>query len=167
VLDTEIGASYEHRVGSYAPGRIKHYWTAGADLVLDKVFTSSGLRVWLDGVAGASWYEHVDKPEDTKDAVFVSGRALVAYRLGGVADEAFYVEPYTLLGFLDPDTDVASDIVFQGVLGVNVGFYHRARLSLEANLDRAQGNFPDQPLDGFLGRSPDRIALMLQGGVSF
>jgi hypothetical protein len=164
VAGMEIGAWYEHRVGTPAILMIDRYWTAGADLALDWVFGSGGLRIWADALAGASWFEHADKPADGDDATFVSARALVAYRFGGVEPESPYLEIYGLGGGLDPDADVVDDIALEAVLGVNVGLWRRARLSLQGEWNQAGRNFP---ASYYLGRNPDRIGLLLQAAVAF
>jgi len=164
VAGVEVGAYFEDRVGSPALFQTSHYWTAGADAHYDQVFGNGGLRLWLDGVAGASWYEHTSKAPDNKDAVFVTARAMAAYRFGGVADEAFYVEPYVLGGALDPDATVTQDIMLEGVVGVNVGYWRRARLSLQGEINKAQRNFPE---GYFAGPPPDRVGVILQAGVAF
>ena len=46
-----IGAYYHHRVGTPALFQNAHYWTTGADLVVDRTFASGGLRIWLDCIA--------------------------------------------------------------------------------------------------------------------
>jgi hypothetical protein len=133
------------------------------------VDATGGLRIWIDGLAGASWYELV--PVAGQDATFITARALVAYRFGGVVPEAPYIEPYLFGGVMDPDTDVTSDLAWEATAGVNVGFYGRARVTLQAEVDRIQRNFPP----GFLGLDPDligqispnRLALIAQVGLAY
>ena len=106
--------------------RTYRYWTAGADVYYDHVFDNGGLRLWIDGMAGSSWYEHARKPPDGKDATFVVARALVAYRFGGTTDEAFYVEPFATAGSWSR-TPRAQRHAFcrSGSRGVNVGYWQR------------------------------------------
>jgi hypothetical protein len=164
VGSVEIGASYEHRLGSPGFGQLRRFWTAGADVTVNHVFATSGLRIWADALAGASWYEHPAKPVDTEDATFIAGRVLVAYRFGGVVPEAFYVEPYLFGGVFDPDIDVTSDMAWEATAGVNVGFFGRARATLQAEMDEGQRNFPI----GYLaGVTPDRLALIAQLGLAY
>jgi hypothetical protein len=80
---------------------------------------------------GASWFEHRLKPADSFDAIFVCVRAIAAFRFGGTRREAFYVEPYGVVATLDPDIDVASNIVIEESFGVNAGLWKRARVGLE------------------------------------
>jgi hypothetical protein len=164
VGSVEIGAVYEHRVGSPSASQLRRLWTAGGDITVNHVFATGGLRIWVDGLAGASWYELASKPVDGKDATFVTTRALVAYRFGGVVPETFYVEPYLFGGIFDPDMDITADLAWEATAGVNVGFFGRARVTLQAEMDRAQRNFPP----GYLaGVSPDRLALIAQVGLAY
>jgi hypothetical protein len=118
--------------------------------------------VWIDGFGGASWYEHEDKLTDSDDAIVLGGRFIAAHRFGGREREEFYIEPYGLFGLLDPDLEVKADFVWETAVGVNVGLWQRARVSLQAEVNEADRNFPDSY---FGGREPDRIGLVLQAGV--
>jgi hypothetical protein len=160
----EVGAYYEDRVGSPALFEISHYWTAGADAYYERSIGTGGVRLWAEGISGASWYELQSKAPDNKDAVFVTVRALAAYRFGGATDEAFYIEPYVLGAALDPDATVTEDLMWEGVVGINVGYWRRARLSLQGEINKAQRNFPE---GYYAGPPPDRIGVILQAGVAF
>lgn len=164
ILGMELGAYYENRIGSPALFTTYRYWTAGADLTFDHVFGNGGLRFWIDALAGSSWYELPTKTPDNKDPIFSVARALVAYRFGGIADESFYVEPFALAAALDPDADVTADLLYEGVVGVNVGYWKRARLTLQGEINKGQRNFP---AGYFVGPPPDRIGVILQAGVAF
>jgi hypothetical protein len=160
----QVGAYYDHRVGTPAVLRTAHFWLAGADLVIERPLAGGGLRVWLNGTAGASWFEHPSKPDDGEDATFVSARSILAWRAGGAEPEARYVEPYATLGFLDPDTAVTADLAFEAAVGVNVGLWQRCRASLQGEITRTGRNFPP---GYFLGLDPDHFALLAQLGVTF
>jgi hypothetical protein len=164
ILGIEIGAWYENRIGSPAILQTYRYWTAGADLHYDHVFESTGFRFWLEGIGGSSWYEHASKAFDGKDALFAAARAQVAYRFGGTADDAPFIEPYALASVLDPDSQVTEDFLWETVVGVNVGYWRRARLSLQGEINRGQRNFPT---GFFAGPPPHRQAIVLQAGVAF
>ena len=163
-ISVEIGSSYEYRRGSPSFGQLRPLWTAGADVTVNHVFATGGLRMWADGLVGASWYEHPSKPVDNEDATFFAARLLVAYRFGGVVPEATYVEPYVFGGVFDPDVDVTSDLAWEATVGVNVGFWGRARATLQAEMDEGQRNFPIGYLAGI---SPDRLALIAQLGLAY
>ncbi len=160
----EIGAVYEHRIGSPAFSQLLRLWTAGGDVTVNHVFATGGLRIWVDALAGASWYELATKAADGKYATFVTARALVAYRFGGVVPEAPYVEPYVFGGMFDPDVDISTDLAWEATAGVNFGFFGRARVTLQAEMDRAQRNLPIGYLAGI---SPNRMAFIAQVGLAY
>jgi hypothetical protein len=160
----EIGAYYNHRVGTPGILQTARYWTAGADLVVDRTFASGGLRIWMDGIAGATWFEHPSKPDDGEDATFVAGRSIFAWRFGGLEAEQHYVEPYATFGVLDPDTTVTADLALEAAVGVNVGLWQRCRVSAQGEVYHTGRNFPP---GYFLGIDPDHVAALLQVGVSF
>ena len=120
--------------------------------------------MWLDGGAGESLYVADDKPEGDQTPWFFTARALVGYRFGGLALGDPYVEPFGHFALLDPDTEVVSDFVTEAAVGVNAGFWDRARLGLQGEITRGQRNFPTGFLDN---RDPDRMSLLLQAGARF
>jgi hypothetical protein len=163
VLGVEIGAYYNHRVGTPGILRSARYWTAGADLVVDRTFASGGLRIWLDGIAGASWFEHPSKPIDGQDTTFVAGRSILAWRFGGVEAEQRYLEAYGTFGVLEPDVDVVADLAVEAAVGLNLGLWQRFRITAQGEIWRTGRNFPP----GYtLGVDPDRVAALVQLGVN-
>ena len=94
----------------------------------------------------------------------IAGRALAGYRFGGTALGDPYLEPFGYFAALDPDTEVVEDFALEAALGLNVGFWDRARLTLQGEVNAGQRNFPS----GYLGQQePDRIGLLLQAGARF
>lgn len=162
--DFQFGAGYEHRVGTPVPFTVAHYPTAGVDVTLDTHAHGRGLRIWLEGIVGSSWFEHSRKPIDDEDATFTAVRAIVAPRLGGADQHRFYVEPYGMLGVLDPDVGVVSDLAVEQALGVNVGLYRLARIGLEFQHRKVERNFPQSYT---LGRNPERLAALVQAAAEF
>jgi hypothetical protein len=162
--DFELGAGYEHRVGTPELFTVAHYPTAGLDVTLDTQSHGRGLRIWLEGIAGGSWFEHSRKPIDPDDATFTAVRAIVAPRIGGAERHDFYFEPYGMLGVLDPDLDVVSDLAVEQALGANVGLYKLARIGIELQHRKAERNFPQSYT---LGRNPERLAAMVQAAAEF
>ncbi|MES1165289.1 MAG: hypothetical protein ABUR63_06015, partial [Verrucomicrobiota bacterium] len=158
---TDVGVYYQHRIGSPAIGQPKRYWTAGADAKVDHTFEGGGLRVWADAIAGASWYR---QGADLGDTTFMAGRVLVAYRWGGVAVDEPYLEPFGFAGVFDPDTAITSDLAWEGTVGFNVGYWHRARVTLQGEVNRAGRNFPAMY---FGGQDPDRLGVIMEAGVAF
>jgi hypothetical protein len=69
-----------------------------------------------------------------------------------------------MVSLFEPDTDVASDLLMEEAVGVNVGLWKRARVGLEAEFQRAQPNFPERY---FLGENADRKALVLDAQIVF
>jgi hypothetical protein len=141
-----------------------YYWTAGLDAKLDTLFDTGGLRIWLEGIAGASFFEHAEKLEDGDDATFVVARGIAAYRFGGVEERKFYIEPYVMVAVFEPDADVVDDMVWEEAFGVNVGFWKSLRVGLEGQVRRAQRNFPDGYL---LSADPDSTTGLIQVGLAF
>jgi len=160
----EVGAYYNYRVGTPAILQTDRYWTAGADLVVDRTFAAGGLRVWMDGTAGATWFEHPSKADDGEGATFLAARSILAWRFGGVEAEQIYVEPYATFGVLDPDTQVVADLALEAAVGLNVGLWQRCRVSAQGEVYRTERNFPP---GYFLGLDPDHVAALLQVGVTF
>ena len=159
-----LGGWYEQRVGSTAVGEFSHFATFGLDAELSQRFEHGALRAWIDGSAGESLYVNSDKPGTDTSPWFAAGRALVAYRFGGLALGDPYLEPFGFFALMDPDTEVAKDFVNEAALGVAAGFWDRARLSLQGEMTNAQRNFPEGFLDN---QNPDRLSLLLQAGARF
>lgn len=164
--DVEVGANYQHRMGANSTTFEQDYhWTIGADAVLDVTFPRGGLRAWVEGIAGESWLEHIDKPEDEQLATFLLARVIVAPRFLGTIPDEFYVEPFAMFSLLEPDSGgVVDDIAWEASLGVNTGLWEKLRLALQGEIVRTQPNFPSSYVPN---RNPDRIALLAQLGVSF
>lgn len=164
VLGVDVGAWYEHRVGSKVIAEFEHYETFGLDATLDHKLESGGLRLWLDGGLGESFYVTKDKPGDDQEPLFATARGLVAFRFGGVALGDPYIEPFGHFSLLDPDLEVVEDYVTEAALGVNAGFWDRARITLQGEMTNGQRNLPSGLLDG---KDPDRLSLLLQAGARF
>jgi hypothetical protein len=164
VLKVELGAWYEQRVGSKLIGEFEHFATLGLDATLDHELASGGVRVWLDGSGGQSLYVHQQKPDQAKVPLFASGRALLAYRFGGVELGQPYLEPFGSFALLDPDLEVVDDFATEAALGVNAGFWDRAKLTLQGEMTSAQRNFPGGFLDH---QNPEHLSLLLRAGARF
>ncbi|MES1184350.1 MAG: hypothetical protein ABUL60_11070 [Myxococcales bacterium] len=159
-----LGAWFEQRVGSTVVGDFEHFSTFGLDAQLAQRLGNGALRVWLDGSGGESLYVNADKPGNDPSPWFVSGRALVGYRFGGLALGEPYVEPFGFAALLDPDTEVVSDFVTEAAIGVAAGFWDRARVTLQGVISNGQRNFPTGFLDN---QNPDHSSLLLQAGARF
>lgn len=148
----DLGVFFEHRVGSPAPLRTEHYPVVGADAVFDEELGDVGLRLWLDGQVGESFYRHVDAIEDG-DPWFLAARAIAAVRYGGTKDEMPYSEVFVAGGMLDPDLDVTADWARELSGGFNFGYWDRARLTLEGFISDTSRNFPDGYFGGPQGET--------------
>ena len=162
--DFVFGLDYESRIGTPALLSTKRYATGGADVTLDTEVGGLGVRVWAEGMVGASWLENWYKPPDKEDATFWAARLVSAVRFGGEHKGEYYVEPYGMLGLLDPDDQVSEDFASEEVVGVNVGLWKLVRLGIQAELEHVERNFPQTY---YLGNDPDRIAVVLQAGADF
>jgi hypothetical protein len=151
-----VAVFFEHRDTEPVVGiETERFWLVGADATLDV----AGLRAWTDVFFGSSWID-ADVTDDD-EATFVMARLIVAYRLGGDDAGRFYVEPYVMVGGLDPDLDIRDDLMSEVAGGVNIGAWHRVRLQLEAERYGVQRNTPA----GYLGT--DRLAFLAQIGAAF
>jgi hypothetical protein len=164
IHDVVAALGYESRLGTPELLATKHYATGGADVTLDTELRGVGLRIWAEGMLGSSWLENWYKPPDGRDTLFWATRLVTAVRFGGRHQREFYVEPYGMLGLLDPDTEVLNDILAEEVLGVNVGLWKLARVGLELELEHVERNFPQTY---YLGDDPDRVALVVQAACEF
>jgi hypothetical protein len=152
----EVALFFEHRDAEPVDGLGRErFWSAGADATLD----IDGLRAWADFLIGTSWLDAIVVDDD--EAMFLMARAIVAYRIGGEDGGRFYVEPYVMVGALDPDLDIRRDRISELVGGVNVGAWKRVRVQLEAEWYDAQRNTP------MAYGVRDRLAFVGQIGAAF
>ncbi len=164
----ELGGFFVDRVGTpemvAAGEEPPHYLAGGLDAVFAHETARGGVRLWVDGVLGESWYEHLLKAPDDRDAVFATVRVLGAWRAGGAHRGDFYVEPFVRFGLLDPDLDVEADAAWEEAAGVHVGAWDRARVGLEVSSSEALRNFPTAyTVQPWLGRQ----SALLQAGLVF
>jgi hypothetical protein len=164
LASVSLGAWFEQRVGSTDSLEFSHFSTFGLDAELQQRFAHGALRAWLDGSGGKSLYVNADKPGSDPHPWFVSARALVGYRFGGLAPGEPYVEPFGFFALMDPDTEVVSDFVTEASLGVAAGFWDRLRITLQGEMTNGQRNFPTGFLDN---QNPDHLSLLLQAGARF
>jgi hypothetical protein len=158
-----VGVFYEHRVGTPALARTDHYATVGTDLKLDWKGEATGIRLYADVIVGESYIRHQALAADGKPW-FGSAQVLAAYRLGGMRSDELYVEPFVLGALLDPDHEVVEDFAYEIIGGVNVGYWDRARITLQVERHDAQRNFPT---GYYQNKIYDRYDVLLQAGVGF
>jgi hypothetical protein len=159
----DVGVFFQQRVGSPAPLQTRHFPLTGVDITFDEELGDFGVRAWLDGHLGESWYRHANEEGDG-DPWFLAVRAILAARHGGTSDDTFYAEVFVSLGMLDPDLDVSTDWARDLAAGFNVGLWDRARLTLEAYMNETSRNFPASYFGGPRGQT---LGVTLQGGVAF
>jgi hypothetical protein len=161
----ELGGYVTYRVGTDGVPALgeepEHFWAGALDAKLDLPVPGGGLRLWLDGTLGESWYS---ESRQDGDPTFVSGRLIAALRFGGADKGDFYLEPYGSAGALDPDLRVTSDLAWEGALGLNVGFWKRGRLTFQGGAQRTLKNFPESYALGFYR---NRRSLIAQVAVEF
>lgn len=137
----EVGTFAALRVVELAPGlRPERFWTAGADVVSSTRAGPGTLRLWSDAVVGSSWFD--DDPFDGAPTVFLAARAVGAYRFGGDDDGDAYVEPFALLGALDPSVRFRDDLVWEAAFGLNLGRWRRLRVGIALEARGASRNTP-------------------------
>jgi hypothetical protein len=161
----ELGGYVTYRVGTDGVPALgeepEHFWAGALDAKLDLPVPGGGVRLWLDGTLGESWYS---ESQQDGDPTFLSGRLIAAFRFGGADKGDFYLEPYGSAGALDPDLRVSSDLAWEGALGLNVGFWKRGRLTFQGDAQRTLKNFPESYALGFYR---NRRSLIAQVAVEF
>jgi hypothetical protein len=155
------GSTRLQRDGSSAvPSR---EWTTGVDVTLD-LDDRCGPRAWIELALGSSALDAT--PMSTARVHFVATRSIASYRLGDREKKhAWFLEPFASIALIDPDLDVASDVVYESALGVNAGKWRRWRVQLQAELRRA-GEARPTGLAGDADLS-DREAFTVQLGAAF
>jgi hypothetical protein len=144
----------------------QRFWTLGADAAWRQRRKEGGWRLWGEGYVGSTWQD--SDPFDGLSTNFVAGQAIAAWRYGGREDHAFYVEPYTLLSALDPDTRIRSDLMWEVAGGVNVGRWDQLRFTVEVQHRSVDVNAPSSL--GLVILDDDaysRTKLVLQVGGAF
>jgi hypothetical protein len=161
----QVGVTGNYRVGTnrlFHPGdETEHFWSGGVDAALDAWVGGGGLRIWADANLGESWFV-ADKRTASGKPIYAAVRGMAAFRAGGRERGDVYIEPYVLVGGLDPDAKVAHDLAFEAAAGVAAGFWERGHLTLQGGLMRTQRNFP---VSFVLPNYRDQKNLLLQLGV--
>jgi hypothetical protein len=163
------------RITHFLAETLRHFWAAGADATFEVRFAQYALRGWIDAFLGNAEYYAPDPnptPAPTRAALlpykanYWTARAIAAWRLGGAADAAPYVEPFVHFGIIDPDWTARNDAFWEAFVGVNVGRWRRARLTLQLEMARAatdvpRGFFPGDDI------TKNHKAVLLQAGTAF
>ena len=161
----EVGASGSVRSGALitAPVEIERAYAAELDLTVDLAAGPGRIRAWLEAMIGTSWL--VGGMMINHDLTrFLEARGIVAYRFGGAAKRARYVEPYVLAAAIDPDRIVERDHVREAAVGITYGAADTWRVQLEAEVYRFGDNAPLGITE--LAVAPvDSLAFLLQLGA--
>lgn len=143
-----VGASAQARVGSLnvdAPPIIRRGRAGEIDVTLERGVGPGTLRAWLESMVGTSWIAgrampcHGYRP---CKALFVEGRSIAAYRLGGREPKQRYVELFAIGGALDPDRDTSDDLVVELGGGITYGVWDRWRVQAGMDVSRFGDNAP-------------------------
>ena len=151
------------------------FWTVAFDSTADIELERTALRWWVDAFVGSSWFDAgnlaVDVTAEGSAAEtnrFASGRALAAFRWGGLSEGPRYLEAFASAGVLEPDLSVTSDLFFEAMAGINVGHWRETRLTAQVEHGRAGRNFPSQFFRPFGVDVLTRFfALVFQAGAAF
>lgn len=160
----EIGVSGQERAAQ--PSTIEpagHAWAAGADAALAFSFADMRLRLWAELAMGSSFIVH-QAITDRDRARFVSSRSIAAWRVGGQAAGRAYLEPFVLVGILDPDAQVVGDTITEVAAGVNAGLWKVWRAQVELELQRMSEL--DVPA-GLVKAPADGLAVVVQLAAAF
>ena len=165
VHGVEVGASGSVRSGALiaAPIEIERAYAAELDLTVDVAAGPGRIRAWLEAMVGTSWIVGGMMPNHDLTR-FLETRGIVAYRFGGAAKRARYVEPYVLAAAIDPDRIVERDYVRELAGGITYGAADTWRVQLEAEAYRFGDNAPLGIAE--LAVAPvDSLAFLLQLGA--
>ncbi len=137
----ELGAAGELRVGQLLvlPAIVRRAWAAELDATIDVDAGPGRVRAWIEGMVGTSW---LVADTSKSRATFVAGRGIVGYRIGKAKFGRRYVEPYALIGALDPDSAFGNDLVLEVTGGVTYGASDAWRVQLEVERWKVSANAP-------------------------
>jgi hypothetical protein len=174
-----VGQRRTHRLGPVlnANDPYRTSWLGGAELTAELEGATGALRVWLEGQAGTHPFVGafgVPGPMVvlSPQVRFATGRALVAWRFGGLAKGEGFLEPFATFGALDPDLDVGADLFWEVMGGMNLGRWKQIRLT--AQLEYAKAGDRLNRRQRYFGLGPRRRhdllthrAVVLEAGAAF
>ena len=126
----EVGASALYQPKGSSPGGDESSWIAGVDARHTLELDTGALRTWAEALTG-----RMALIGGTGNALL--GRAVSAWRLGGLKDGKPYVEPFLMLSAMDPDLDSPDDLLWEGTLGLNAGQWRRWRVQAQFEVRKA------------------------------
>lgn len=157
-----LGAVVSSREVNYVSD-VGRYWAAGLDAEVDLSERGLGLRAWLDVLVGQSHLAAASADDPTS---FLASQAIAGYKLGGATRSDFYLEPYALAAYLNPDLDHRTDHVLDTSVGLAGGRWQRWRVQLQGSRVATWSRRPAGLL-GFGADLNDRLAVSLQLGAAF
>lgn len=156
-----IGAVVSNREVNYVSD-VGRYWAAGLDAEID-LGERLGLRAWIDVLAGQS---HLGATSADAPTTFFASQAIAGKTFGGATRGAFYLEPYVLAAYLNPDVEHRLDHVLDTSVGLAGGRWQRWRLQLQGSRVATWSRRPAGLL-GFGADLNDKLAVSLQLGAAF
>lgn len=157
-----IGAVVSNREVNYVSD-VGRYWAAGLDAEIDLGERGLGLRAWVDVLAGQS---HLGAASADDPTTFFASQAIAGYKLGGATRSSFYLEPYVLAAYLNPDVEHRLDHVLDTSVGLAGGLWQRWRVQLQGSRVATWSRRPAGLL-GFGADLNDKLAVSLQLGAAF
>jgi hypothetical protein len=118
--------------------RYQTSWLGGAELTTELEAETGALRVWAEAQAGT--HPYTATLGTSEQATFATGRALVAWRWGGLTKGEKFLEPFVTYGAIDPDLDVTADMLWEVMGGVNLGYWKQVRLTFQLEYAKAGRN---------------------------
>ncbi len=155
----QLGAVITNREVNYVSD-VGRYWAAEVDA---EVELGLGLRAWVDVLVGQSHLAATSADDPTS---FFASQAIAGYKLGGAERGDFYLEPYALAGYLNPDLGHRTDHVLDTSVGLAGGLWQRWRVQLQGSRVATWSQRPAGLL-GFGADLNDRLAVSLQFGAAF
>jgi hypothetical protein len=166
----EIGAAGGVRSGQLigAPFVVRHRSSVELDATLDIAAGPGRARVWAEVLAGTSWLPGPRAGETGHtNATFAGGRVLAAYRFGGAEHGTCFVEPYAMVGSIDPDRAFGDDLVTEATGGVAYGSWDVWRVQAELEVWRIGERSPRSILDTTGADPANTTSFLLQLGAHF
>jgi hypothetical protein len=129
----------------------------------------AALRAWLEGMVGTSWIAGRMVPCSGYmpcKALFVEGRAIAAFRVGGHDRKQRYGEVYAIAGALDPDRDTSADRIIEAGAGVSYGAWEQWRLQAGFDVWRF-GDAAPLGIETFAAAPANSTRVLVQLGARF
>lgn len=155
----EVGASALYQPKGSSPGGDESSWIAGVDARHSLELGAGALRTWAEALTG-----RLALVGGTGNSLL--GRAVSAWRWGGLKDGQGYVEPFFMLSGMDPDLDSPDDLLWEGALGLNAGQWRRWRVQAQFEVRKASAGVPPV-LEALEESLASRRALTVQLEVGF